>query len=689
MAISSRKTAWLIVTVLAVVAVQLAIIGFIGANILSNSFHQRRAFQPGPQQAQREGFATPVGRPIRPTTGQPTAARRPKPAGPRAEPPQFSVAGGIYTNTVTVKLQAKATQAAIRYTLDGTEPTERSAVYASALTIKETTRIRATCFQPGVAPSLTVSHSYTIAAGDLANFNSNLPIVVIDMFDQRAGTVNYVPMAVRFINTSRERASIFGPADYDGEAEIKRRGYSSLRLPKSSFTLKLRDGDGDKVKAPLFGMPSESDWVLYAPYSDKTMMRDVLGYELGNAMGHYAPRTRFVEVFVHYYNGTLSASRDYAGVYVLVEKIKRGKERVNIAKLGPEHNAEPDISGGYILKRDHGAMNAGGGGRNRGGFGGPPRSNNDGVGFITPQGLHLFHVEPEETELTAQQKKWITGYLAEFERALHGPNFADPQKGYAKYLDVEAFVDFFWLVEFSKNIDALRYSAFLTKPRGGKLVMGPAWDWNLSFGNADYYEADEPSGWYYQNLRDTEISWIYRLKDDPNFIQRLTDRWAELRTNVLAQDRVLARVDAIRAQLREAQPRDNNKWRVIGRNVQPNSYVGPTYEAEVNWMKTWIKNRSAWIDRQYLRAPQFSENSGPVKPGTKLTLSGERGEIYFTTDGSDPRASGGGKSAAAQPFSQPLTVDKKLSVTARLRRGQLWSAPAKVVLKLDSTPAGQ
>src|SRR5204863_1700421 len=141
-------------------------------------------------------------------------------------------------------------------------------------------------------------------------------------------------------------------------------------------------------------------------------------------------------------------------IYVLAEKIKRGKERVNVEKLKPEDNAEPDISGGYILKRDHGAM-SGGGGRGGGGGFGPPRVSNDGVGFITPQGLHMFHGEPEETELSVQQRKWIASYFAEFERALHGPNFKDAKNGYAKYLDVDAFIDFFWLVEFSKNVDGL------------------------------------------------------------------------------------------------------------------------------------------------------------------------------------------------------------------------------------------
>ena len=99
-------------------------------------------------------------------------------------------------------------------------------------------------------------------------------------------------------------------------------------------------------------MPKDSDWVLYAPYSDKTLMRDVLAYELSNKMGRYAARTRFVEVFLNR-SGSKLSKRDYAGVYVFEEKIKRGKDRVNIQKLTPEDNSEPNITGGYIFKRDH------------------------------------------------------------------------------------------------------------------------------------------------------------------------------------------------------------------------------------------------------------------------------------------------------------------------------------------------
>ena len=678
MAKGSKKMFWIIPIVLLAVVIQLGAVGAVFIGLMrARAVQFTPPNQPIIQQDGRRNFQQPppirrVPAPSNGGTKNAAAKQKAKPTGPRAEPPQFSKTGGIYTNTVTVELKAKSKKAIIRYTLDGSDPVAQSPAYATPIPLAQTTLLRAACFEPGLAPSLSISHSYTLLDNDLGRFTSNLPVVVVDLYNQRLNTYDYVPGSVRFISPSGGRTQLLGPADYDGNADLKRRGYSSLRFPKSSYTIKMRNDDGEKVKSSIYGMPADSDWVLYAPYSDKTMMRDVIGYEMSRAMGHYAPRTRLVEVFAHTGNGTLTY-RDYAGVYVLAEKIKRGKERVNIEKLRPEDTTAPEVTGGYILKRDHGASN---GNNNRGrGGGSPPRAPNDGTGFITPRGLHLFYAEPDEDELNEAQKKWVGRYMADFERALYSVNFSNPTNGYAKYLDVATFIDYFWLVEFTRNVDGFRYSSFFHIPRGGKITMGPAWDWNLSFGNADYYDAYETSGWYYENLRDTEISWIDRLREDPDFMQRATDRWAELRRDVFASDKMMRQVDGLRAQLEEAQARNFRRWPIMGREVTPNYFVGQSYAQEIDWMKKWMKDRATWIDLQFPATPTLSEKSGAVAAGAKVTLSGTPGEIIYTLDGSDPRVFGGGKSASAQVYKTPLTIDRAMKITARLRRGEQWSAP--------------
>src|SRR6185369_10206069 len=117
--------------------------------------------------------------------------------------------------------------------------------------------------------------------------------------------------------------------------------------------------------------------------------------------------------------------------------------------------------------------------------------------FSTRRRSQFFNVEPKADEITSAQKKWLTGYLNRFEDVLYGPNFRDPANGYAAYLDVDSFIDHHLLVEVTKNIDGFRFSTFYHKDRGGKLKLGPLWDWNLSMGNANGKQGWMPEYWYW------------------------------------------------------------------------------------------------------------------------------------------------------------------------------------------------
>ena len=270
-----------------------------------------------------------------------------------AAPPQFSVPGGIYTNEITLQLSANPPGVAIHVTLDGSEPTATSTVYTAAITIRKSMLVRARSFERGAPAGEIVSQTYRMADADLSELSSNLPLVVINTFGQNLSHDGRVPVSMRFIDRDKgARTRLIGTVGFDSRAIINIRGTSSLQFPKHSFTFRTKDEQGNTLKAPLLGFPSDSEWVLYAPYPDKSLIRDVLAYDLSRQMGHYAPRTRFVEVFLSDSRRRLSR-RDYVGVYVFEEKIKQGDARVNIAKLGPEQNKEPEISGGYIFKKDH------------------------------------------------------------------------------------------------------------------------------------------------------------------------------------------------------------------------------------------------------------------------------------------------------------------------------------------------
>jgi hypothetical protein len=659
----------------------------------------------------------------------------------RKPPVIFTPAGGAFVEKVSVKLSAQETGATVRYTLDGSEPDETSPAFSKPLELRRGTLVRARAFPEAGIPSAIVAEAYTILADDLADFSSNLPLVIIDSFGTNITHEAKIVAGVQFFDAGKERTKLTANVNYSGPCWINIRGRASLRYPKNSFTVKTLNGDGDPARAALLGMPADSDWVLYAPYPDKTFMRDVLAYELHREMGHWAPRTRFVEVFVSQADSAVSR-RDYVGVYVLMERIKRDKSRVDIGKLKADDNAEPRITGGYIFKKDH--IDSGGG--PAGGEGMVGVSTSTRAGFPTgpggfpadPKGFppaarvttrsssssssssrrttvyvtnhfgfpahmpaaelqrdntvrddfestvkeeesfktlrrtnEFFFVEPEPDELTAVQKAWLKRHLNDVESALYGDKFRDPKEGYYAYIDPDSFIDYHMIVETTKNVDGFRFSVFFSKDRGGKIKADPIWDWNLSFGNANGKQGWIPEYWLWPQLDDKEYTWYRRLFEDPDFAQRYADRWAQFRTNVFATERVLARVDAIAAQLEEAQKRNFEKWPILGRSINPNYFVGSTYEEEVTWMKKYIQTRLDWIAKQFVPLPKLSLTK--QGQGSVADLSVPGAEILFTLDGTDPRASGGAAASSAQAYKGAIELKPGTKLFARARDGERWS----------------
>src|SRR5690606_47519 len=133
------------------------------------------------------------------------------------------------------------------------------------------------------------------------------------------------------------------PTDYNGKIGIEIRGSSSQMFPKKQYGIELWDEQGEGIDASILGMPEEEDWVLFAPYNDKALIRDALAYKLGRDMGQYASRQRFCEVVLN---------DEYMGVFVFFEKVKRDGERVDIAKLDPDEITGDDLTGGYLFKID-------------------------------------------------------------------------------------------------------------------------------------------------------------------------------------------------------------------------------------------------------------------------------------------------------------------------------------------------
>src|SRR5262249_30379229 len=204
------------------------------------------------------------------------------------------------------KLTSSSSNEVVRYTTDGSEPTSASPEYSSPINIFESTLLKAKVFGSGSASSPTVSEFYVFMEPDLARFTSNLPLILLDTFGERVPYGQKISVAARFIDAKPGRSSLLGHPDFEGLGQLNVRGHTSLRHPKHSYHFQTKTDELSSRKVSLLGLPKDSDWVLYAPYSDKSLIRDVLGYELSNQIGRYAARTKFVEVFLNDSRGQLS-----------------------------------------------------------------------------------------------------------------------------------------------------------------------------------------------------------------------------------------------------------------------------------------------------------------------------------------------------------------------------------------------
>jgi len=421
--------------------------------------------------------------------------------------------------------------------------------------------------------------------------------------------------------------------------------------PQSPFALKFVDEFEEERHLPILGLPADADWVLYAPNAyDPVMIHNPFVYQLSRDLGRYSPRTRFIEVFISRQSGHLRELH-YNGVYVLTEKIKIAKHRVDIDRLGAEDLQPPNVSGGYLMKFDRV---------------GPGESGVFGTG-----GRGLVYVEPKEQLIQlpqrAEQRRYVKKFFSDFENALNGPNFKDPVSGYRAYLDVDAAIDFHVLEVLSGNVDAMVLSTYFYKARNGKIVCGPHWDFDRALGSTDGRD-DNPANWNTGPFFGGE--WWPQLFSDVDFWQSWVDRWEELRGSHFATTNLNRLIDTLAAEVREAQPREYARW-----GLQPR---GGSYQSEVDLMKAWLSSRVEFIDTQLTAAPgiNFSNSTGGK---FTVTLTGStNATIYYTKGVGDPRRPQGAVSTNAIAYEGPFQVEKGVELMARAydtKRRQVGGPP--------------
>ncbi len=392
---------------------------------------------------------------------------------------------------------------------------------------------------------------------------------------------------------------------YDGKIGIEIRGAYSATLPQKPYLFETRTDSGTNNNVPLLGMPEENDWILLANYNDKSFVRNSLAFELFRKMGLYAPRSRYCEVFIN---------EEYQGIYLLTEKIKRDKNRVDIAKLNETDNEGDQLTGGYIIKTDY--------------------YNNDNSWeskyppFDNPtKKVHFVYYYPKADRITQQQKDYIHYFIDTFEGVMHSETFNDPETGYTAYIYRQSFVDYFLISELSRNVDAYKKSRYFYKDKdsnGGKLISGPAWDFDWAWKNiydCPVFSRTDGSGWSYEagatcNLDVTPPMYMVRLLEDKDFKEILANRYVSFRKTFMSKDSIFHFIDSVASYLSKAQKKHYDYWETLGKKVGAPEVepAAKTYEEEVQRLKDWISLRLAWLDEN-MPGQEYITSTETVKSG--------------------------------------------------------------------------
>jgi spore coat protein CotH len=310
-------------------------------------------------------------------------------------------------------------------------------------------------------------------------------------------------------------------------------------------------------KERILGMPEDKRWVLLAEISDKSLLRNRLSRELSQLSTlEFTPEFSFVELVMN---------DEHQGTYLFGEKVEATESRVRIGEFG------------FLVEIDH-----------------MDRIDADDVYFTSDAYLQIndesvFNIKAPEVTVGSGKHAEIKEHIRKFEEVLFSEDFANPIYGYESYTDVPSFIDWYLINEIGKTVDAQWFSSiFFTYIPGEKIKMGPIWDFDLSFGNVDYADAQYEEGFWI-----AENPWIKRLLEDPKFKDQVKNRFAHYYSNM---PMLLEKMDEYAAYLEDSQKVNYDIWGTLGEKVWPNPVWYDTYEEEVEHLKNWFVKRMDWLN---------------------------------------------------------------------------------------------
>lgn len=434
----------------------------------------------------------------------------------------------------------------------------------------------------------------------------NTPVIIIDTRGKQINEEDRTAATMYFYE-NKNNVLTESPTQIEN-ATLKIRGNSSSNYPKKQYSIQFVSKKGNEKNVSVLGLPSGSHFALNAPFADVSLMRNYLAYDIGRKIMKYTPQAKFCQVFLISNGKNNVTSKEYMGVFLMIQKIKRSKDMVNIEK-----SRENSSVTSFIIEKDRYKPNEG-------------EVNFDTYGKNTNEyRSSIINIYPKK-KITAGQIDYINSYFSDFERTLYSSNFENPVSGYAKYINVNSFVDYYIINEFFNNVDAGRYSTYYYKDYKEKMNAGPIWDFNISMGN-NYYNGTYyyPYGFFMQTK-----SVFNRLLMDRSFAEKVVNRYRQLRKTYLSDQYLDNVIDSQVKYLGPAIDNNFNKWPIwlcnqvqifetvsqkrlapyegspnkmkefmkkYPRDIQPTTGKATTYAGEIQNLKNYISERGAWMDK--------------------------------------------------------------------------------------------
>lgn len=433
-------------------------------------------------------------------------------------------------------------------------------------------------------------------------FCTHLPIVNIETNNQDITISNYGSEEVvdnrsniivgefQIIDNKNENNHKDGTPQISSKVTIKYRGYSSLYFDKKSYKIKLVNSDLSSNKnCNVMGMGYHDEWVLNGPFLDKTLIRNYMCMNISGEIMKNAPDIRFCELFV---------DGEYKGVYVAMENIDYGMDRVNITQYN-----EGDEFSSYIIRADRDVDQ-----ENK-------IENFSKYSLRIPANTAIEIIYPPKKELYPELIEYISEDFSRFEKTLYSFDYNDKNLGYRKYINVDSFVDYFIINEFFKNYDAGRFSTFFYKDIRGKINIGPVWDFNNACDNYMEVAYDE------KGFNMVNGTWYFMLTKDEKFINSVISRYKQLRKTYLSDEYLINYIDETVDYLGDAVKRNYDVWGYsfeqeslnVSNRLEPVDRNVKSYEESIVQLKTFIRDRGAWLDENIEILKQYCHESRTKK----------------------------------------------------------------------------